>query len=347
MNSIQQKDMDDLDIWATPNGPADIFFHSDWWYKNYGIDFGKKYYFDPEYRMRVNKKKERILYERFGDLGLGSPNPSLVPWVSGIDCVTLPAIFGCEIEFRKGEQVWFSRLDINDEEAKHLETPTVEDSYPMSQIIEQGNYLKRKYGEVKGMINWQGVQNLAYDIRGNQLFMDYYEKPNIAQKILQVSAEAIIRVVKCADKLFGKPKVYTTSNCTVQMISPQIYEDYLLTYDNILSDELTDSEHGFGIHYCGKNMEKILSSLKKVKNLKFLEVGWGSDVGKVRRAFPNLTISARISPVRLRMNSKKDIEKDVRKLMEDGASFVRCAGVDSQTPDENIRTMFRTAQDYT
>jgi len=334
-------------IWWSPKEiPARVIFHNRWWYKNYGIDFDEKYYFNPEYRMQVNRKMEKLLYERFGDLGLGNPNPPLVPFVSGVDCVTVLAILGCKIIFRRGESVGFLSRNANDEEIRNLKVPDVRHAYPMFQIIEQANYLKEKYGEVKGSINWEGVQNVAFGIRGNQLFMDYLEKPSIAQKVLQVSTQTIIQVVKCADNLFGKPNVYVTSNCTVQMVSPQIYEEYLLTYDNILSHELTDPKHGFGIHYCGKNMEKILPSLKKIKNLKFLEVGWGSDVGKVRTVFPNVVISARISPVRLLRNSKREVEKDVRKLMEDGASYVCCAGVDPETPDENIRTLYRVAREY-
>ena len=49
----------------------------------------------------------------------------------------------------------------------------------MTDMIKQIEYLKGEYGKVSGDINTTGVQNLARKIRGDQLYFDFYEKPEL------------------------------------------------------------------------------------------------------------------------------------------------------------------------
>ena len=65
--------------------PLGVGFYPDWWFTNYGISFGREYYYDPEYRVDAQAKMQKALYERFGDVGLGSPDPEPKP------LITLPA----------------------------------------------------------------------------------------------------------------------------------------------------------------------------------------------------------------------------------------------------------------
>ena len=59
--------------------PLGVGFYPDWWYKHYGISFDRKYYFDPETRIEARMEMDRRLYERFGEVGLGDPNPKPKP----------------------------------------------------------------------------------------------------------------------------------------------------------------------------------------------------------------------------------------------------------------------------
>ena len=53
--------------------PLGVGFYPDWFYKHYGISFGKEYYYDPEVRVKARMEIARRLHERFGDVGLGDP----------------------------------------------------------------------------------------------------------------------------------------------------------------------------------------------------------------------------------------------------------------------------------
>ena len=55
--------------------PLGVGFYPDWFYKQYGISFGREYYFDPDARVEARMEIDSRLYEKFGDVGLGDPDP--------------------------------------------------------------------------------------------------------------------------------------------------------------------------------------------------------------------------------------------------------------------------------
>ncbi len=85
--------------------PLGAGFYPDWWHKQYGISFDKKYYFDPETRIDARMAMDKALHKRFGDVGLGDPNPKPKPIVTA-GMITLPAVFGCEIVYKDDAIPW-------------------------------------------------------------------------------------------------------------------------------------------------------------------------------------------------------------------------------------------------
>ncbi|MBI4242552.1 MAG: hypothetical protein HY606_00540 [Planctomycetes bacterium] len=322
--------------------PVGISFHASWWHENYGIKFDQVHYTNPEYRIENDIKMRKILYERFGDIGLGESNPEPILVVSGYGIATIPALLGCKMVFLENDEPYALTSDLNDKEIEELKIPeNISEFYPLNEIIKNAEKIREKYGKVEVCINWQGVQNIALKIRGEQLFVDYYTNPELAHKVLSIVTEMIIKVVRFFEKRFGTSKepnrLYTTSNCTVDLVSNEIYEEFLLRYDSILGEEFKN----LGIHHCGI-VDKSMPGYQRVKNLKFLEAGWGSDIRKAREGLPNLQMNCRYGPVRIQGVSAKQVEDDIRKLIESGAPSISVVGVDTKTPDENIRVMFNT-----
>ena len=65
---------------------------------------------------------QKALYERFGDVGLGSPDPEPKPLIT-YGMPLLPAVFGCEVVFEDGaEDLWQQLID-------KLEPPGIEVRY--------------------------------------------------------------------------------------------------------------------------------------------------------------------------------------------------------------------------
>lgn len=326
--------------------PVGVSFHDSWWYQGYGLAQGEEFYRNPDLRVEIRTRMQRLLYEHFGDLGMGSPDPQPDTWVD-MGIVVVPALFGCQVAFRDDSPPWALPLNLSDEEVERLEVPTIQDRWPVTMMLEQAEYLRKKYGRAGIGINWQGALNVALKLRGEQLFVDFYEKPALAHRLLDVVAKTLVEVIRFANRTEGgfPPDLYVTSNCSVAMISNRTYEEFVLPYDNYVAEHCRP----FGIHHCGV-ADPVLSGYAKVKNLAFLEAGWGSDIAKARKQFPDLRINARMGVVHLLQSSRDTVVESMRRLITNGHPLdtfsVSVVGVEHGTPDENIRAMFEAAREY-
>lgn len=332
-----------------------VTFYPDWWYQHYGISFDKRYYFDPETRIEAQMEMAKRLYERFGDLGLGNPKPAPRPSIT-FGMVMLPAIFGCEIVYANDALPWAIPLNLSEDQVRNLKKPDILNSWPMTEMIKQMDYLQEKYGKIVGDINTTGVQNLALKIRGDQLYIDYFENPDLAHHLLRLCTDCIIELFHYVYKRTGTgamdvtpmadPKTFVVPNCTIEQISRTTYEEFLLKYDI----EISEKCQPFGIHHCG-SVDEILEGYAKIPNLSFLEIGFGSNVKRTREVLgPQVAINARISPVLMKNGTPEEIRQEVIKLIDQGhplSNFsIDTVGLTYGTPDENVRTAVLTAMEY-
>ncbi|MCF8142887.1 MAG: dihydropteroate synthase [Deltaproteobacteria bacterium] len=335
--------------------PLGVGFYPDWFYTQYGISFGREYYFDPEVRVTARMEIERRLYERFGDVGLGNPDPQPKPLIT-FGMVMLPSIFGCEIIYKDDALPWAMPLNLSEDEIMKLEVPDIFNSYPMTEMIRQIDYLKETYGKVVGDINTTGVQNLALKIRGDQLYIDFFENPALCRHLLGICAECMIRLFEFNRKTTGTgavdvtpmcdPRLCVLPNCTAEQISLETYEDHVLEYDN----QVADTCYPVGIHHCG-SVDQVLDGYAKVHHLEFIEIGFGSDVKRTREVFgPKVAVNARISPVLMKNGTPEEVAAEVRRLIDHGAPLenfsIDTVGLTYGTPDENVRTALKTAAEY-
>jgi uroporphyrinogen-III decarboxylase len=335
--------------------PLAAGFYPDWWHKHYGLSFDREYYFNPETRIEARMEMDKKLYERFGDVGLGDPNPGPKPFVTA-GMITLPAIFGCEIVYEKDALPWAMPLNLPEDRVMELKVPDLFNTWPMTEWIKQMDYLKDKYGKVTGDINTTGVQNLALKIRGEQLYIDYFENPDLCHHLLGICARSIIELFRFVHKITGTgamdvtpmadPRMFCIPNCTVEQISLKTYEEFLLPYDN----QIADACHPLAIHHCG-SVNQVLEGYAKVRHLEFVEIGFGSDVRRARQVLgPDVAVNARISPVLMKNGTPEEVAAEVRSLIDQGPPLrnfsIDTVGLTFGTPDENVKAARRTAAEY-
>jgi methanogenic corrinoid protein MtbC1/uroporphyrinogen-III decarboxylase len=335
--------------------PLGVGFYPDWFWKHYGISFDRKYYFDPETRIEARMEIDKRLHERFGEVGLGDPNPKPKPLIT-FGMVMLPAVFGCEIVYKDDALPWAMPLNLSEGEVMRLQVPDILSSWPMTEILRQIDSLTDKYGKVVGDINTTGVQNLALKLRGEQLYIDYFENPKLCHHLLKVCTESIIRLFRAVYGITGTgavdvtpmcdPKLFVLPNCTVEQISRETYEQFVLPYDN----QVADACHPVGIHHCG-SVNQVMEAYAMVRHLDFIEVGFGSDVKRTRQVFgPNVAVNARINPVLMKNAAPRDVEAEVKRLIDQGAPLgnfsIDTVGLTYGTPDENVKAARKKAADY-
>lgn len=342
--------------------PVTFVFHPDWWYQNYGLTFEKDFFYDPDVRVEADRKMRKILFGRFGSLGMGEQHPEMRASIGAIHLAAgyiISEMFGCDIKYYRGASPEVLPKMISDKEVDNIEPIKLGENVAFKQVVKLVDKLKNWFGYVMGDINWQGVLNVALDIRGQAIFIDMMQNPHRARRIFKSITKTLIdfvnyirgetgtssisvnRAVKYVD-----PKINLHSNCTVAMISPEVYEEFLLEYDVKLSKALQP----YGIHHDGPNLHLHADGYTKVPNVCFFDVGWGSDISLCRKKLPGAFFNLRYDPVKLRTAPPEEVKEDVLRMLRGAGDPYKvgfcCINMGSDTPDENIATIYHAVEEY-
>ena len=298
----------------------------------------------------------RKLFEYFGDFGIGEENPSPRPILFSdlLACGFLYSqLLGCEIQFARDDAPQVLPAKLSEEQILALRAPDL-DRHPIWQKVQaQIDRMKADYGYVESAVNLMGIQNIALDLWGEDLFLDYYDEeselhPHLLDVITDLSLDIGRRLYAVSDVVSGGvtsivkqtcPGVYLTSNCSVTMISNDLYCEKLLPYDIRLAHAFPC----FGIHHCGSNMENVIEGYLQVPNLRFLEIGAGSDLSAIAKKLVGRDIISciRYSPVALKTDTADIIraktEDAIKAFGSDEALCFSCVGIDRDVDAEKVR----------
>ncbi len=338
--------------------PVEVVFNPNWWHLNYGICFDERFYLDRQTRIDCDVIMRDALYNRFG---FGESHPQPRPILGSMMVAggfVLPALFGVPIRFSDNEAPWPAGQPMSDAEIMALRLPELDHTWPMEVLLRDGAVLQDAYGSVIGDFDLDGLFNTALHLRGQQLFMDLMDAPELVHHLFSVLAKTYVALVSLMRRLTGScaiatnrsiininPAIFLHSNCSVCMISPALYEKTLLPYERYLAERLQP----YGIHHCGNNLHRFAPAYGKVPAI-FFDVGWGSDVARCREAFPGTFLNLRLSPVDMLWKKPEEIQEITTRLLAAGYSprktGVCCINMDYGTPDENVMAMVEAVENY-
>jgi uroporphyrinogen-III decarboxylase len=341
--------------------PFDLIFNPNWWYHTAGISFDEKFYLDVETRIQNDVTMRRVLYERFGALGLGEANPQPRPIIGSMHVAggfVIPALLGSRIRFEANAAPQPEPMHLAPAEIDRLEKSDWQNLYPMKQLIAQMDELQARFGYVVGDLNTDGLLNAAYHFYGADLFADFYDAPDRVHRLFDLIGELIADVASYIHRRTSSysiavnrmvahlvPTPFLHANCSVQMISPKSYRAMQLPIEQKMAERLQP----FGIHHCGSNLHLITAEYAKLSPA-FVDVGWGSDVARVREQLPNAFLNLRLNPVRMLQCAPPEIAADTEGLLHAVGNLenvgVCCINMDHGTPDENIFAMFEVIEKY-
>lgn len=328
----------------------DITFHPVWWAQR-GFSFTRRFFEDANYRMEIDREMRRVLFEEYGHVSMGDKNPLPRPLVDSdllAGDFVQAQVMGCEIDFEEKSLPYTVSRDIEDSEIESVLSQDIIQSKAWQVYQKQYEDLINRFGRVESYMDMHGVQNLALGLRGTQLYEDYICEPEQAIKVLQASYRCIELITKAvlqftASTCIGvsanvrrfDPNIYLTSNCTCEMISQDMYEEFLLPFDLQLAQFKP-----FGIHHCGQTMQRLAQAYSRIKPA-FIEVGAFSDIAQTLQWFtPNTMVNLRYSPRDLAVKKADEIVKDLQTMHQKAQNFeqvgISCVGVDETTPKENI-----------
>ncbi len=341
--------------------PIELIFNPNWWHQTAGISFDEPFYMDLGQRIKNDLTMRRILHQRFGEIGMGEPDPQPRPVIGSLYVAggfVIPALLGSDIIFKPDAAPQPRAIELTTNQIESLEKPDFHYLWPMKDLIVQMDALEAEYGYLVGDLNTDGLLNTAYHLYGQELFVDFYTAPQRVKILLEMIGELIIDVAEYVRSRTGSPSIsvnrmaarydprlFLHANCSVQMISPNSYYEMHLPIEQKMSARIQP----FGIHHCGDNLHKIAPFYAELP-LVFVDVGWGSDVALCRQALPKTFFNLRLNPVRMLACTPDEIAADTDQLLKAAASLenvgVCCINMDDGTPDENIFAMAQVVERY-
>ena len=338
---------------------ADIVLAPAWWFHNEGITFDEDFFYNPAKRVEVERKMEKILYERWGKFGLGADYDKDSPVVGPVHLAAgylFQEMFGCQVEYKEDAPPQPIPAQLQAPSCYWQGSAEAAFESPAYKRFERlVNTLEEKYGYVVGDVGVAAILNLALDLRGEVLFMDMFDKPDDVNRFFKEIATAIERFTQQLQQKTGstsisvnrtvrhlEPPVFLNSECSHTMISVDDYEKFLFKYDA----QWCEKYRPFGIHFCGKDPHRYAESFAKLPHLDFLDVGWGGNVKQLREHLPDTFLNIRLSPVEIIDQSVQEIDDTIRRLVSDSGNpqltGVCCINMDEKVADEKITAIFET-----
>lgn len=311
-----------------------------------GLDYRERWHTDVEYRRESFVSMRKTLNKRFPTLNLGGDDPDQVPGTVSIAFGTplLAGIFGLDLHYMADNWLANAVTSCTDEQAAAMEVPVLEDSPVFQDLMRQMDEIEQRYGQIEGVLDFDGALNTAFRVRGQDIFVDMITDKDRAYHVLNVATESILKLVDAvhARQIASgvERNFFVTSNCVVNMLSGEHYEEFVLPCDQRLGEHF---DH-FGVHNCAWDASSYLDGYAQIDNLAYLDFGIESDLVKIRRLFPQTRRCLIYTPMDLKKNTVEEFRRDLNQIREElSPCEIILADIDVDIPDSQITIFYEIA----
>jgi hypothetical protein len=230
----------------------------------------------------------------------------------------------------------------------------------MSQRIEAGfTYLGRQVefdpaAPLSSLLGTDGPLTVATNLRGTELYADFYSDPGYVHQLLDFISEGTIARIRAQRRFFGLPEKSETwgyADDAVQMISTEMVREFVLPVHRKLKEALTTASR-ISIHLCG-NSSRHFKLLRDVLGTYSFDTGFPIDFAWVRRELgPEVEILGGPRVTLLHDGTPEQVMAETRcilgsGIMEGGRFILREANdLAPGTPLDNLAAMYQTARTH-
>lgn len=322
--------------------------------RHLGISYGEAYYFDFDHRVAVTRAEQRLLFELFGEYGVGEADAQPVPgiFVQPIDLLLhtqgAPWRFPADATLESIGAPW-AALSI--EEIAAIDPRSAAEHPVLDRLLAQYRAMERRHGaraDIFGMrsgtMNIHAPYTTAHQMYGQELFVLLLTEPEAAQVIF-AKVEALYQALytrMCAETGLSFSRIYL-GDCSASLLSERVYREQVLP----VNQRLAQMYPATGYHSCGRSTH-LLAAFSELPGMDAVQLGAGTDMAAAARLLPGVILEPLIDPVVMREGSPDDITRLISGLLRDTAAAPAvnlCAwSFDSQTPADNVRAMYAAAQ---
>lgn len=317
-------------------------FEPAWYHQRCGVNFSERWHTLPYYRYETLKRMKEELVKAF---------PTIPYWdLSQIDDLAtisgcygaylISHVFGLPLRYAVDRWPVVEEKKLSVQEIEQLDVPKILQSPVVEDIFRQMEIIEKAWGKIHGYLNWQGVLNNAFNIRGQNIFLDMVDRPDFVHHFFSLITEVMIQLAQRVQERQRRSGFYinqlSVSNCVMNMISPEMYEEFVYPYDK----NIAESFERFGVHTCNWDVTPYIKVLSELPKLGYLDMGIMSDMSKVKETLPDTRRAVLYSPVKLQDASLNEIRKDMEKICRELAPCdVVMADIQASTPDSRVNEL--------
>jgi len=318
----------------------EIGFTPQWYRDAIGIDFDRRWHTSPAYRKEALIAMRKELASRFPGAAIGGidrPNEPLDLLTGTYGACSIAAIYGIPIRYANEKWPVCEQMYLGTEQIDRLEPPALDVNPFFQNLLAQVDWIAERQGRVEGYINWQGVLNNAWRIRGEALFYDFFDAPERCRRLFNCVCTTMIEAARRLHERQQRSGVeigfITVSNCLVNMVSPELYREFLLPLDQ----RMAEAFGCIGIHNCAWNADPYMDDYALVPHVGYIDMGIDSDLARAKKMFPSVRRALMYTPMDLVNKSLRNIQKDIEIIARDYAPCDVVVGdIDAGTPDQRI-----------
>ncbi|MBU4200972.1 MAG: uroporphyrinogen decarboxylase family protein [Kiritimatiellae bacterium] len=327
----------------------------------------RRYFTDPEFMMQC-----QLELQKFNRACITGDSPVGVPekW-DGISVDFQDQYeegwLGCEIVYIEDDVFWtrpilaedksaLSRLKIPDPLADNLMGRITQYYQLFRDRSALAQFEDRTIGPPRLPFGTNGPFTLAVSLRGaDKLCLDIYEDPGFVHALLEFVTEAIVTRIKACRDLMGLPYPcdgYGFADDAIVMLSPQIYEEFVLPHHQKLVAVFSRPGAANSCHFCGP-IEKHARILYDKLNIRDIETGFPTDFDKLKAELGSaVTYTRTVHPRMLWDRTPTEIDQVARDILESSVrEGLRLAvrvfnAIAPGTPVEKLKLFYQAARKY-
>lgn len=317
----------------------EVGFNPSWFNLHCGVDFSERWHVDPDYRLCCHEVMTGEIRRRFPGRKIGGahtddPTDLLTGIYGG---AVVAALYGQSIMYFPDKWPVAHGTPLTDEQVMALRPVDASHHVFLDGILSQMERIERLTGTIRGFLNWQGVLNTAFRLRGQQIFIDLIENPSLAEHLFQCVAETMVEgmnLIYRRQRQAGRHYNFASvSNCVVNMVSPGLYRERLLPFDVWMSEQFPV----FGIHNCAWRVDPYLEPYREIPDLAYLDMGFESDLETARHMFPEARRNVLLTSMYLASRSDEQVRVDLESIARNlGPCDLGLPDIEIDVPDHRI-----------
>ncbi len=216
----------------------------------------------------------------------------------------------------------------------------IENGERTRQRVESVKRMVTAVGHTHSVLGWaEGPIALYADLRGvESMFLDLIDKPAMYLGAAEIIIENQIRFAKA--QVAAGADMIGVGDSVASLISPQMYEQYVLPFEKRLFDAIHEAGAAVKLHVCGDINRSI--HLMARTGCDIIDIDWMVPVDKSRATVgPDVTLAGNFDPSAvLLQGTPQDVADAARRCIKAGGQrFILQPGceVPPGTPEANIR----------